>query len=349
MTDAPAAASTSARQKRLRTRLLAYFPRRVPGRQGGANPVSASDIGWEYVPSVAAAWATARSAATAPLQSPGQPHRPRGVHQSLRRPGAPGDRGRTLGRDDLAATGLSGAKSGRGARPDDLLGLRVRGRDARGLRGTGRPVRARPGGQHACGTSSGSARAVRRLRLRVGVPTKGRDRRRLPGRAHHPGDRRDAGGGDESSRFEVAALAGISSSSNGCSPRRGRARTAVDLLTFIYRDPGDYGDDRVYLVRQGLVRATAPNPTTPHRRGQHPRGGRRRDPPRRRCRPDGVDEILQCHGFITGPPPLAALPTRELEQHQASRTPHPARRSSTSDGRSVLSRGRSNTGPGRIS
>ena len=29
-----------------------------------------------------------------------------------------------------------------------------------------------------------------------------------------------------------------------------RARTAVDLLTFVYRDPGTYGDDRVYLVRQ---------------------------------------------------------------------------------------------------
>ena len=42
-----------------------------------------------------------------------------------------------------------------------------------------------------------------------------------------------------------------------------RARTAVDLLTFVYRDPGTYGDDRVYLVRQGVVRATFPDPTTP--------------------------------------------------------------------------------------
>jgi excinuclease ABC subunit C len=42
-----------------------------------------------------------------------------------------------------------------------------------------------------------------------------------------------------------------------------RARTAVDLLTFVYRDPGTYGDDRVYLIRRGVVRATYADPTTP--------------------------------------------------------------------------------------
>jgi excinuclease ABC subunit C len=42
-----------------------------------------------------------------------------------------------------------------------------------------------------------------------------------------------------------------------------RARTAVDLLTFVYRDPGTYGDDRIYLIRQGVVRASFPDPTTP--------------------------------------------------------------------------------------
>lgn len=42
-----------------------------------------------------------------------------------------------------------------------------------------------------------------------------------------------------------------------------RARTAVDLLSFVYRDPGEFGDDRVYLVRQGLVKATFPYPSTP--------------------------------------------------------------------------------------
>jgi excinuclease ABC subunit C len=42
-----------------------------------------------------------------------------------------------------------------------------------------------------------------------------------------------------------------------------RARAAVDLLTFVYRDPGSQGDDRIYLIRRGTVRATFPNPTTP--------------------------------------------------------------------------------------
>jgi excinuclease ABC subunit C len=42
-----------------------------------------------------------------------------------------------------------------------------------------------------------------------------------------------------------------------------RARTAVDLLTFVYRDPGAFGDDRVYLIRRGVVRATFPYPSTP--------------------------------------------------------------------------------------
>jgi excinuclease ABC subunit C len=42
-----------------------------------------------------------------------------------------------------------------------------------------------------------------------------------------------------------------------------RARSAIDLLTFVYRDPGDFGDDRVYLLRRGVVRASYPYPATP--------------------------------------------------------------------------------------
>jgi excinuclease ABC subunit C len=42
-----------------------------------------------------------------------------------------------------------------------------------------------------------------------------------------------------------------------------RARSAIDLLTFVYRDPGELGDDRVYLLRRGVVRAAFPYPTTP--------------------------------------------------------------------------------------
>ena len=56
-----------------------------------------------------------------------------------------------------------------------------------------------------------------------------------------------------------------------------RARTAIDLLTFVYRDPGTFGDDRAYVVRRGVVRATYPWPDA-HRadcscRRRRPRAG----------------------------------------------------------------------------
>lgn len=42
-----------------------------------------------------------------------------------------------------------------------------------------------------------------------------------------------------------------------------RARSALELLTFVYREPGDHGDERAYLIRRGRVRATFPWPATP--------------------------------------------------------------------------------------
>jgi excinuclease ABC subunit C len=42
-----------------------------------------------------------------------------------------------------------------------------------------------------------------------------------------------------------------------------RARSAIDLLTFVYRDPGDFGDDRVYVLKRGVVKAAFPYPSTP--------------------------------------------------------------------------------------
>ena len=42
-----------------------------------------------------------------------------------------------------------------------------------------------------------------------------------------------------------------------------RARAAIAALTFVYRDPGDHGDDRAYLIRHGTVRASYPWPATP--------------------------------------------------------------------------------------
>jgi excinuclease ABC subunit C len=42
-----------------------------------------------------------------------------------------------------------------------------------------------------------------------------------------------------------------------------RARSAIDLLTFVYRDPGDFGDERVYVLKRGVVRASYSYPATP--------------------------------------------------------------------------------------
>lgn len=42
-----------------------------------------------------------------------------------------------------------------------------------------------------------------------------------------------------------------------------RARAAIELLSFVYRDTGHFGEERAYLVRRGVVRATFPYPATP--------------------------------------------------------------------------------------
>lgn len=43
----------------------------------------------------------------------------------------------------------------------------------------------------------------------------------------------------------------------------GRIRAAIDALSFVYMDPGTYGDDRAYLIRRATVRASAPAPRSP--------------------------------------------------------------------------------------
>jgi len=42
-----------------------------------------------------------------------------------------------------------------------------------------------------------------------------------------------------------------------------RARTALELLTFVYRDPGAHGDARAYVIVGGEVRACYPDPVSP--------------------------------------------------------------------------------------
>ena len=42
-----------------------------------------------------------------------------------------------------------------------------------------------------------------------------------------------------------------------------RAHASVAALSFVYIDPGTYGDDRAYVIKHGTVRASAPAPHTP--------------------------------------------------------------------------------------
>ena len=76
-----------------------------------------------------------------------------------------------------------------------------------------------------------------------------------------------------------------------------RSRAAVDLLTFVYRDPGDFGDDRAYLVRQGVVarRVSLPHDADRARSAfarSWPMKRREPIPPAARCRLESIDEIL---------------------------------------------------------
>jgi excinuclease ABC subunit C len=75
-----------------------------------------------------------------------------------------------------------------------------------------------------------------------------------------------------------------------------RSRAAVDLLSFVYRDPGVFGDDRAYLVRRGTVRACFPFPTTPIERiafGAVVKDELARDEPTTGPLPlEAIDEIL---------------------------------------------------------
>jgi hypothetical protein len=91
-----------------------------------------------------------------------------------------------------------------------------------------------------------------------------------------------------------------------------RARTAVDLLTFVYRDAGEFGDDRV-----GLVRATFPNPATPiEQEAFRAVVGAELDRPAAPPGPlplDGIDEVLLLMAWFRAHPE-ALRRTTPLEQ-----------------------------------
>lgn len=260
--------------KRLRTRLMTYFRAEYPDDKAARILYASHDITWDYVPSEFAAYLGELRQIR--RYRPAFNYRGnltrRAVFIKVSKGPAPRVyAGEVVSRDDTRCYGpfRSLARTGEAVRTlNDLLGLRdcaatmpivFSGQGE--LFGSTRQAACM---RHEFGFCSGPcagfvAERDYRSQLETAVAF-------LEGRTIQPIDRVVAAMQQASTadRFELAArwrekfehlewlLAATS-----------RARTAVDLLTFVYRDPGTHGDHRVYLVRQGVVRATFADPTTP--------------------------------------------------------------------------------------
>jgi excinuclease ABC subunit C len=274
MTDALGRIIYVGKAKRLRTRLLSYFRADYPDDKAARILYAASDIAWDYVPSEFAAY-------LGELRQirkfrPHFNYRGNVTRRSvlIKISGDVAPRmyaGATVAREDARCYGpfRSMSRTVEAVRTlNDLLGLRDCSADMPAVfAGQGDLFdRPRQAGcmRHDFGVCSGPC---------AGFVTQWDYRRRveaatafLEGRSIQPIDRvvqamQEAA---DQARFEVAArwrekfeqlewlLAATS-----------RARSARDVLTFVYRDPGDFGDDRVYLVRQGVVCTSFPYPSTP--------------------------------------------------------------------------------------
>ena len=260
--------------KRLRQRLLSYFRASYPEDKAARIIHATAELAWDYVPSEFAAHLTElRQIAR---------HRPPFNHQMNRArrtlfvkvAGGPAPRlavGGVTGREDQRWYGpFTGASRVRDAvrTLNDLLGLRDCA-PAMPMVFAGQIDLFRPALQAACmrhefGYCTGPC---------AGLVTEAAYRERaetalafLEGRTVRPMDRiiREMQAAAELAEFERAAkwrerfeqLEWLLAATH-------RARAAVEALTFVYRDPGDFGDDRAYLIRHGIVRASYPWPETP--------------------------------------------------------------------------------------
>lgn len=293
--------------KRLRTRLLSYFRASYPDDKAARILYAASDIRWDYVPSEFAAY-LGELRQIRKLR-PHFNHKGNHTRRSvlIKVAGGPAPRvysGGTVARDDVRCYGpfRSMSRTLEAVRTlNDLLGLR----DCAATMPMVFP------GQGDFFQERGQAACMRHEFGFCAGPCAGfvseRDYRRrvdtamafLEGRTLRPIDQvvasmQEAAGKAE---FELAArwrskfeqlewlLAATS-----------HARTAIDLLTFVYRDTGDFGDDRVYIVRRGVVRASFPYPATPieHEafRGVMAEEVKQPTPPAGPLPLDSIDEVL---------------------------------------------------------
>lgn len=259
--------------RRLRVRLLSYFRRAQQDEKAGRIVRAAADITWDYHPSEFAASLGELRAI--------KRYRPVFNVQMNRRynvafvkvSGGPAPKvfvSRSAGDDGMRYYGpfRGPARLQETVRVlNDLLGLRdcalrmpVVYPDQGDLFGTLRAACMR----YDFGTCTGPCAGLvaeteyaRRVAQAVGF---------LEGRSVEPLDRviREMGAASDANDFERATwwrerfealewlLAAVA-----------RARTAVDMMTFVYTDPGAFGDDRAYVIRGATIRASAPAPHTP--------------------------------------------------------------------------------------
>jgi excinuclease ABC subunit C len=339
--------------KQLRTRLLSYFRAQYPDDKAARILYGSHDIAWDYTPSEFSAYLGELRAI--------KRYRPqfnyrgnltrRAVFIKVSRGPAPRvSAGETIGREDLRCYGpfRSLTRTGEAVRTlNDLLGLRDCAAtvpmvfDGQGdLFGSTRQAKCMRYEFGFCtGPCAGFVAELeysRRLDTAIAF---------LEGRTIQPIDRVVSAMQEASlgARFEAAArwrekfehlewlLAATS-----------RARTAVDMLTFVYRDPGSHGDDRIYLIRQGVVRASFPDPTTPIEkeafRGVVAAETARGDPQPGPLPLEWVDEILLLMSWFRAHPdalrrtsPLADWLPDHLSSHEDTPRPSPGVTLATSD------------------
>lgn len=260
--------------KRVRVRLLSYF--RPRSAEDKANEIigAAEDVEWDYTPSEFAAYLTE-------LRQIRRYRPPFNVRMNrVRRTvfvkvsGGPAPRiavGQTVGTDGTRHYGPFGSARRLTAAVrvlNDLLGLRdcaltmpiVYAEQTDLFEAARRAACLRHELTTCLGPCAGFV-AERAYRARVGRAVDF-----LEGRAVAPLDQvvREMASASDTDRFELAtrwrerfeALEWLFGALN-------RTRAAIDGLSFVYHDPGTFGDDRAYVIRRATVRASAPSPTTP--------------------------------------------------------------------------------------
>jgi excinuclease ABC subunit C len=260
--------------KRLRQRLLSYFRASYPEDKAARILHATADLAWDYVPSEFAAHLT-ELRQIARWRPPFNWHMNRARRTlfvkisggAAPRLGVGGATGREDHRWYGPFTGVARVRDAVRAL-NDLLGLRDCA-PAMPIVFAGQMDLFRPALQAACmrhefGFCTGPCAALvteaeyrHRAETAIGF---------LEGRTIQPIDRtvREMQAAAGAAEFERAAkwrerfeqLEWLLAATH-------RARAAVEALTFVYRDPGTFGDDRAYLIRHGIVRTSYPWPATP--------------------------------------------------------------------------------------